>query len=605
MAAYRGGYLPEDRRVLEQDLRSGRLTGVAATNALELGIDVSGLDAVLLAGFPGTRAAMWQQVGRAGRRGTDALAVLVARDDPLDTYVVSHPEVLVGAPVEATVFDPTNPYVRGPHLCAAAAELPLRESDLPLFADSTAGPDGVAAPGRPSTCWSSTAGCGPAPPAGSGPGTGGPSDLADLRSTGGRPVELVERRTGRVIGTVDAGSAHSAVHTGAVYLHQGESYVVDELDLEDGVATMTADDPGWSTFARDVTDIRVVEEEQVDERLHRAHPEGCTLSAGTVQVTQQVVAYLKKSVPSGEVLGEVPLDLPPRVLETSAVWWTVPPERLAASGLAEADLPGAAHAAEHASIGILPLVATCDRWDIGGVSTALHPDTGRLTVFVYDGHPGGAGFARAWLRGGARLAAGHPGDDRRLRVRVGLPVLRPVAQVRQPQQPAGEGRGRDAARRAAGRPGADRSGVSPGGHREVAAQQPDRDLGAHPDLVALDTARDQLHVVGLRGPRHVGAGRTQVLQRDRSGQGGEIGGRRGPPTLDHQPAADEQHDRDEHQGAGQPEHGRGRRPPLAPAAHDGSSTATAVELSSTAGRKRNRPPGPPTSLVATTRTRSP
>jgi DEAD/DEAH box helicase domain-containing protein len=413
VAAYRGGYLPEDRRVLEQDLRSGRLTGVAATNALELGIDVSGLDAVLMAGFPGTRAAMWQQVGRAGRRGTDALAVLVARDDPLDTYVVSHPEVLVGAPVEATVFDPTNPYVRGPHLCAAAAELPLRDSDLPLFSDSAAGPDGVAGTREAldllvehgwlrarAAGWFWTR-------------NGRPSDLADLRSTGGRPVELVERRTGRVIGTVDAGSAHSAVHTGAVYLHQGESYVVDELDLEDGVATMTADDPGWSTFARDVTDIRVVEEEQVDERLHRAHPEGCTLSAGTVQVTQQVVAYLKKSVPSGEVLGEVPLDLPPRVLETSAVWWTVPPERLATSGLAEADLPGAAHAAEHASIGILPLVATCDRWDIGGVSTALHPDTGRLTVFVYDGHPGGAGFAqrgfeaaRAWLRATREAIAG-------------------------------------------------------------------------------------------------------------------------------------------------------------------------------------------------------
>ncbi len=401
VAAYRGGYLPEDRRALEQDLRSGRLTGVAATNALELGIDISGLDAVLMSGFPGTRAALWQQVGRAGRRGTDALAVLVARDDPLDTFLVSHPEMLVGAPVEATVFDPGNPYVRGPHLCAAAAELPLREDDLDLFGDGPDGADSVREAldvlvehgwlRSRAAGWYWTR-------------SGRPSDLADLRSTGGRPVELVEKRTGRVIGTVDAGSSHSSVHTGAVYLHQGESYVVDDLDLEDGVAVLSAADPGYATYARDVTDIHVVAEERVDEDAP-AGPDACTLSFGTVQVTQQVVAFLKKAMPSGEVLGEEPLDLPPRVLETKAVWWTVPAGLLAASGLAEADLPGAAHAAEHASIGILPLVATCDRWDIGGVSTALHPDTGRLTVFVYDGHPGGAGFAergftaaRSWLR---------------------------------------------------------------------------------------------------------------------------------------------------------------------------------------------------------------
>ncbi len=389
VAAYRGGYLPEDRRALEAAIRDGSLVGVAATNALELGIDIAGLDAVLLAGFPGTRAAMWQQVGRAGRRGTDALAVLVARDDPLDTYLVTHPEALVGAPVEATVFDPGNPYVLGPHLCAAAAEIPLTEADLPLFGDrAREGVDALAEAGllrqRPAGWfWTDRRRA---------------SDLADLRSSGGRPIDLVEAETGRVVGTVDGASAHTTVHEGAVYLHQGETYLVVSLDLEDHVAVLERADPDYSTAAREVTDI-VLLDEDVAQSWGAAR-----LAFGTVRVTHQVVSFLKRRVPSGEVLAEEPLTLPERTLETKAVWWTVPPVMWEDSGLAAADLPGSAHAAEHASIGLLPLFATCDRWDIGGVSTALHPDTGVLTVFVYDGHPGGAGFsergyaaARDWL----------------------------------------------------------------------------------------------------------------------------------------------------------------------------------------------------------------
>lgn len=383
VAAYRGGYLPEERRELEAALRAGRLTGLAATNALELGIDVSGLDAVLLAGYPGTRAALWQQLGRAGRDAGDALAVLVARDDPLDTYLVRHPEALLGAPVEANVFDPANPYVLGPHLCAAAAEHPLRVADLALFGPGareavdalTAGgllrrrPHGWFWTERRRAC-----------------------DLADIRSTGGEPVRLVEDVTGRVLGTVDAGASHGAAHAGAVYVHQGETWLVHDLDLETHVASVVRDDPGYSTSARETTDIRVLaEREQVAWGA-------ATLSLGEVEVTHQVVSFLKRRVPSGEVLAEEPLDLPPRSLRTTAVWWTLPPELLLDCGVAERDLPGAAHAAEHASIGLLPLFATCDRWDLGGVSTALHPDTGMLTVFVHDGHPGGAGFAERGYR---------------------------------------------------------------------------------------------------------------------------------------------------------------------------------------------------------------
>jgi DEAD/DEAH box helicase domain-containing protein len=389
VASYRGGYLPEERRAIEQSLRRGELTGLAATNALELGIDISGLDAVLMAGFPGTRAALWQQVGRAGRAGQDALGILVARDDPLDTYLVSHPEALLGQPVEATVFDPSNPHVLGPHLCAAAFESPLTEGDLPLFGPTArevvdALTDGGLLRRRPrGWFWTDRRRA---------------SDLADIRSTGGSPVQLVEAQTGRVVGTVDASSAHGTAHAGAVYVHRGETWLVRSLDLEEHVAVIERAEPDYSTSAREVTDISIVQ-----EREHVRWGD-CRLVLGEVDVSHQVVSFLKRRQPGGDVLGEEPLDLPARALRTTAVWWTVPEAALEEAGLQGRDLPGSAHAAEHCSIGLLPLFATCDRWDIGGVSTAVHPDTGQLTVFVYDGHPGGAGFAergfraaRAWL----------------------------------------------------------------------------------------------------------------------------------------------------------------------------------------------------------------
>ena len=383
VAAYRGGYLPEDRRAIEESLRNGELLGLAATNALELGIDIAGLDAVLMAGFPGTRAALWQQIGRAGRGGQDALGVLVARDDPLDTYLVTHPEMLVGQPVEANVFDPENPYVLGPHLCAAAAESPLTEADLELFGPTArAGVDALTDAGmlrrRPrGWFWTDRRRA---------------SDLADIRSSGGAPVRLVEEATGRVVGTVDQSSSHGTAHPGAVYLHQGETYLVLSLDLEENVAVVVPADPDYSTSAREITDIAITEEAE------HASWGPARISFGDVHVTHQVVSYLKRRSPSGEVVGEEPLDLPERTLRTKAVWWTLPPDAIEVAGLSTHDLPGAAHAAEHASIGLLPLFATCDRWDIGGVSTALHPDTGQLTVFVYDGHPGGAGFSERGFR---------------------------------------------------------------------------------------------------------------------------------------------------------------------------------------------------------------
>ncbi|MFB6616989.1 DEAD/DEAH box helicase [Streptomyces sp. NPDC056367] len=389
VAAYRGGYLPEERRALERALHSGELLGLAATTALELGVDVSGLDAVLITGYPGTRASLWQQAGRAGRSGHGALAVLIARDDPLDTYLVHHPEALFRQPVEATVLDPDNPYVLAPHLCAAAAELPLTEADLELFGPATGElvPQLVAAKllRRRATAWHWTR-------------RERASDLTDIRGGGGRPVQIVEASTGRLLGTVDESAAHTAVHDGAVHLHQGRTYLVKHLDLEDSAALVEEADPPFSTTARDTTSISVLETEtEVPWGPGR-------LCYGSVEVTNQVVSYLRRKLITGEVLGEAKLDLPPRTLRTRAVWWTVTEDQLDEARINPEILGGALHAAEHASIGLLPLVATCDRWDIGGVSVPLHPDTLLPTVFVYDGHPGGAGFAerafhtaRAWL----------------------------------------------------------------------------------------------------------------------------------------------------------------------------------------------------------------
>ncbi|MFJ3882988.1 DEAD/DEAH box helicase [Streptomyces sp. NPDC090077] len=389
VAAYRGGYLPEERRALERALHSGELLGLAATTALELGVDVSGLDAVLITGYPGTRASLWQQAGRAGRSGQGALAVLVARDDPLDTYLVHHPEALFRQPVEATVLDPDNPYVLAPHLCAAAAELPLTEADLDLFGPAASGlmPQLEAAKllRRRATAWHWTR-------------RERASDLTDIRGGGGRPVQIVEASTGRLLGTVDEAASHTAVHDGAVHLHQGRTYLVKHLDLEDSAALVEEANPPFSTTARDTTSISILETET-------EIPWGAAqLCFGSVEVTNQVVSYLRRKLVTGEVLGEAKLDLPPRTLRTRAVWWTVTEDQLDEARIGPEILGGALHAAEHASIGLLPLFATCDRWDIGGVSVPLHPDTLLPTVFVYDGHPGGAGFAergfqtaRAWL----------------------------------------------------------------------------------------------------------------------------------------------------------------------------------------------------------------
>lgn len=386
--AYRGGYLAHERRELERDLRSGAIRAMAATNALELGIDITGLDVVITAGWPGTKASLWQQVGRAGRAGEDATAIFIAREDPLDTYIAQHPEVFFDAGIEVSLAHPNNPHALAPHLCAAASELPLTETDLDTwFPENSRGVvselvDAGMLRARP-TGWYWTK-------------NESATSLADLRGTGGEVVRVVEVDTGRLCGYVDHAASHRTVHEGAVYVHQGETFVVNELDLASTVALVTAEDVDYTTYARDVSDIRVT-----STRLTRQVTPEVTIAWGNVEVSSQTVAFTKRHI-SGENLGTYPLELPVRTLRTDAVWWTFPTDHLP---LDQLELAGAIHGAEHASIGILPLFASCDRWDIGGVSTVLHQDTEKTTIFIYDGLSGGAGISEFGFHNSAQWIA--------------------------------------------------------------------------------------------------------------------------------------------------------------------------------------------------------
>ncbi len=384
VAAYRSGYLADERRDLEAGLRDGRITGMAATTALELGVNIPGLDAVLIAGWPGTWASLWQQAGRAGRAGRHAVAVFIARDDPLDTYLLHHPATLLHHPLEPAVLDPANPYVLSPHLAAAAAELPLTEPDLDLF--GPAAHDSVTAMTKAGDLRQRESGWHSAR-------RGRPSRNISLRGELGRQVRVVEEATGRLVGTMDEPSAHRFVHDGAVYLHQGDTYLVSTLELSDRVAFVECRDPGYTTQARDVTEIDVISRRQCVSWGE------ADVMFGDVRVTRQVVGYTTVRSESKIREPETALSLPQRTLATTAIWWTITNGQLVP--LKGTDLGGSAHAAEHAAIGMLPLFATCDRWDVGGVSAELHPATGQLTVFVYDGHEGGAGFAERGFRAAA------------------------------------------------------------------------------------------------------------------------------------------------------------------------------------------------------------
>ena len=380
---YRGGFLAKERREIEADLFAGRLRGVAATTALELGVDVGGLDACVLNGFPGTIASMWQQAGRAGRAQQRSLAVLVAGNDALDQWFMTHPTELFARPPEPAVVNPTNPFVLDDHVACAAYELPLTEADEHWWGDDL--DDAVRRlvlddrlvlrGGRAVHVGAS------------------PASRVGLR-TGSHNEYGIVGQDSTLIGTVEESRAFEIVHPGAVYLHQGQHYTVDRLDTEDRTAWVRAVDPSEITQARSDTDVRIIGED-ASAAVGRAR-----LHLGPVEITEQVTGYRRKHLFTGEVLGDEDLDLPPTTLVTRAFWYTISPRLLAAARLTPAQAPGTLHAAEHAAIGMLPLFTICDRWDVGGVSTPWLEDTSAPTIVIYDGYPGGAGIAELGFEAG-------------------------------------------------------------------------------------------------------------------------------------------------------------------------------------------------------------
>jgi DEAD/DEAH box helicase domain-containing protein len=395
LSPYRAGYTPAQRRDIERRLSAGELLGVSATDALELGIDIGLLDCVISTGFPGTVASLRQQWGRAGRRG-HGLAVLVASEDALDQYFMREPETLLERRVEAAILDHTNPRVLDGHVLSAAFEAPLDDADRAVLGDAALERAAVLPELKQTPAgyvWG---------------GRDYPAARVPLRSTSPDSFSVVDTTSGAVLGLVERERAYSTVHEGAVYLHMGEAYRVAELDLDARQALVSPFSGDIYTQPKKDTMTAIEEPLQVEQRL------GLELCWGRVSVTEQVVAYQVKQASTQATLDLVALDLPETTFDTEAIWFCPDAEVLA--GLERMPkLLGALHAAEHAMIAVLPLWAMCDRWDIGGLSTNVHFQTGLPTIFVYDGHPGGVGITargfdafEGWVADTAKMIDGCP-----------------------------------------------------------------------------------------------------------------------------------------------------------------------------------------------------
>jgi len=377
---YRAGYIAEERRFIERQLFEGSIKGIVSTNAMELGVDIGDLDATVLTGYPGSVSSTWQQAGRSGRRGERSLSFLIAMDDPLDQYLMHHPEAFFGRSVESAIINQSNPYIFRQHLLCAAWERPLDNLDAGIFgAKYVEARDELESEGllrQRSGKWFLS------------PQISYPAEGVNIRSASSDRYVVIDVAGGnREIETVDASVAFWQLHPGAIYLHQGDTYLVTELDIPSRTAYVKPVDVEYYTQVREVEDLSIkslVKNRDVGE---------VKVCLGGVSVTNQVISYRKKRQFSDEVIGEEPLDLPPTVFSTVAFWFDIPRKivyQLAEMGL---DLAGGIHATEHAAIALLPLFALCDRNDIGGVSTPAHADTGKPQIFIYDAYPGGVGIA--------------------------------------------------------------------------------------------------------------------------------------------------------------------------------------------------------------------
>lgn len=376
---YRAGYLAEDRRRIEKELFTGKLLGVVATTALEVGIDIGDLEATVLTGYPGSISSTWQQAGRSGRGRQKALSFLIGMDNPLDQYFMRHPEDFFRKSFENALINPENAYILRAHLTCASWEMPLDEQDGRYFGDTLK--KEIAELERQNLLrqrggrWFFP------------PSIAYPAQSVNIRSTSGRSYAIMDTTTDSLLETIESNMAFSQVHTGAIYLHQGDTYLITKLDLESRTAYAEPADVNYYTRASELSDLRIIQEHQ------RQVSGAVTVSVGEVEVNSSIIGYRKKAQLTEETIGEEPLDLPPQIFNTVSLWFDIPPEAISRIARAGLDFAGGIHAVEHAAIGILPLFALCDRNDIGGVSTSFHADTGKAQIFIYDAHPGGIGIA--------------------------------------------------------------------------------------------------------------------------------------------------------------------------------------------------------------------